>query len=537
MRDSQKTRKQLIQELQETRRQLEVLAASEVERRETASALQESEDKFYKVFRSSPDMIIITNIEEAKWIEVNDSYLKVTGYTRDELIGHTVQEVNMWVYPEEFERMTELLQTQGLIRNEEFSFRVKSGEIRQWLCSAELINIEGETRMIAVATDITERKLMEQALRESEEKFFKAFNSSPVSMIITTLKDGRFIEVNESHTRLSGFTRGEVIGQTTAKLKIWADLEDRKRLVQIIKQKGRFSNEEVKISTKSGKVKTVLMSAELISIGDEECMISSAIDVTELRQTIEKARESEYLREIDKLRTELLANISHELRTPLSSIKGFATMLLDYETQLTSQEKHEYLETIDKNTDRLVELIDQLLEMSRLGLGILPIYKTITDISDLCWEVIEEVRIRAPHHQFTITLPSGLPLINVDERRIRQVLDNILSNSIKYSDKGTEINLTVRQDNTELLFSITDQGTGIPKDELTRVFQRMFHIQNEKKTGVPGAGLGLSICKGLVEAHGGRIWIESEKGKGTKCFFTLPLDSVEGDELAKIRDQ
>ena len=121
-------------------------------------------------------------------------------------------------------------------------------------------------------------------------------------------------------------------------------------------------------------------------------------------------------------------------------------------------------------------------------------------------------------------LPSKLPRVNIDDNRIRQVLDNIIDNAIKYSDTGTEITLSIRKNRDEMLFTVTDHGAGIAKNELPHVFDRMFHSPRGQKSGLPGAGLGLAICQGLVEAHGGKIWIESEEGEGTRCFFTIPLN-------------
>ena len=650
MKDSQKTRQQLIAELNESRRQLEALAAADTERKKSGSEPGQSEDKFYKAFLSSPDMIIITSIKDGKYIEVNDSFTSISGYGREELIGHTVDEFRLFVNHGEQDRMTRLLQESGSFKNEEFTFRIKSGEIRQWLCSAEIINIDGDTCMIAVAADITEQKKMEQALIESENKFAKAFRSSPQAIAITTLKEGRFVEVNDSYTRLTGFTREDLIDHTAQELNTWVNPADRQRIINVLRQKSHVDNEELEFRTKPGSVQIMLFSAEIINIGGEECLIASSTDITErkqmesaLRESEEKyakafraspeiisisrlsdgvfkefnesflrvfgytrgevinrkslelsiwvtpsdrkkmlkklkeegrvsneeylfrnkageirtmlfsaeeieydgepcvlavtnditdykrmevqALEAENLRQVDRLRTELLANVSHELRTPLASIKGFATMLMDYDKRLTSLEKREYLETIDKNADRLVELIEQLLEMSRLGVGMLSIKKAPADIIILCQTILAEARVRAPEHIFTSNLPQKLPKINIDDRRIRQVLDNVIDNAVKYSNPGTEIALSVRKTGNEILFTVTDHGIGISKKDLPRIFSRMFHSPRGQKSGVPGAGLGLSICKGLIEVHGGKIWIESEEGVGTRCFFTLPMES------------
>ena len=169
---------------------------------------------------------------------------------------------------------------------------------------------------------------------------------------------------------------------------------------------GRISNEEYHFRTKSGEIRTVLFSAEQIEFEGEPCVLAVTNDITDYKRMEAQALEAENLREVDRLRTELLANVSHELRTPLASIKGFATMLLDYEKRLKRQEKREYLETIDKNADRLVELIEQLLEMSRLGVGMLSIKKTPADVIKLCQTIITEARVRAPGHNFVLDLPA-----------------------------------------------------------------------------------------------------------------------------------
>jgi len=658
MRDSQKTRNQLLNELHEARRQLEVLAAAEVERKQVGDELSKSEEKFYKAFLSSPDMIIITSIPTGKYIEVNQSFAEITGYSRAELIGHTADEFNLWVDAEELQKMIRILGENGRFKNEEYRFRTKSGNIRNWLCSGEVINIEGETCMIAVAADITESKKMEQSLRESEEqfsktfnlspnpiclfsvedsrffeindsfarfigytreevigytadelnlwvnqddmknmakslqgtgtlvnaeiksrmksgevrtglfsaqtieiggrprmilvitdiseqvkaketireseeKFAKAFRSSPESITITRLSDGVYMEVNDSFTRVFGFTREEAIGHESGELNIWAEASDRMYMIQRLIDHGRVSNEEYQFRTKSGKIRTVLFSAEQIECEGVHCVLSVANDITDYKQMEAQALDAEALREVDRLRAELLANVSHELRTPLASIKGFTTILMDYDRRLEPGEKREYLETIDKNADRLVELIEQLLEMSRLGVGMLSIRKKPANIIVLCQDIIAQARIRAPGHIFVLDLPSRLPRISIDEKRIRQVLDNLIDNAVKYSNAGAEIALSVRKTGNEMLFTVTDHGSGISKDDLPHVFERTFQSSRGQKSGVPGAGLGLPICKALIGAHGGKIWIESEESVGTRCFFSLPLKAEPTLAVAK----
>jgi signal transduction histidine kinase len=296
---------------------------------------------------------------------------------------------------------------------------------------------------------------------------------------------------------------------------------------------GNVRNKEYLHRTKSGDIRTLLFSAVLIEFDGEPCALAMTNDITEYKRMEAEAHEAVNLRELDRLRTELLANVSHELRTPLAGIKGFATMLIDYDKKLTIKENREYLETIDKNTDRMVELIEQLLEMSRLGTGMLSIKKVPTDVINLCQTVIDEARVRAPKHSFALDLPPRLPTMFIDDKRIRQVLDNIINNAVKYSSAGTEIKISARTVDKEMLFSVTDHGVGIPEKDLPNLFQRMFHPSHLQKIGTGGAGLGLSFSKGLIEAHGGKIWIESKEGIGTRCYFTLPINGKHENNKAE----
>jgi len=260
------------------------------ERKRVEEALRESEERFSKAFHASPDMMAIVNLKDGKYVEVNDSFVLFTGYTREELVGHSNDEFDMWVDPQERERMTQLLDERGRIRHEEYHFRTKSREIRTWLCSADIINIGGEPFMLAVATDISERKRIEEALRESEERFSKAFHASPGSISISRLSDGIFVEVNESFLRDKGYTREEVVGRSSLELEIWEDQEQRDRILRMLKEQGRVRNEPSQFRTKSGEIRNGYLSAELVSLGNEPCIIVLNTDITQQQQAEEQVR-------------------------------------------------------------------------------------------------------------------------------------------------------------------------------------------------------------------------------------------------------
>jgi PAS domain S-box-containing protein len=281
---------QMTQSLSTSMTSIDNLNQEIAERKRVEEALRESEERFSKAFHASPDMMAIVNLKDGKYVEVNDSFVLFTGYTREELVGHSNDEFDMWVDPQERDRMTRLLGERGRIRHEEYHFRTKSREIRTWLCSADIINIGGEPFMLAVATDISERKRIEEALRESEERFSKAFHASPGSISISRLSDGIFVEVNESFLRDKGYTREEVIGRSSLELEIWEDQEQHDRILRMLKEQGRVRNEPSQFRTKSGEIRKGYLSAELVSLGNEPCIIVLNTDVTQQQQAEEQVR-------------------------------------------------------------------------------------------------------------------------------------------------------------------------------------------------------------------------------------------------------
>jgi K+-sensing histidine kinase KdpD len=244
------------------------------------------------------------------------------------------------------------------------------------------------------------------------------------------------------------------------------------------------------------------------------------MDITERKYLERKVIEYE---ELSKMKSDLLATVSHELRTPLATIKGYSTMILDYFPKLNTKEKREYLKSIDNSTDRLAKLVDNLLDTSRMEAGLLKLEKAPTSMLKLVNKISAEASIRTERHNIVVNVARRLPRINIDAKRIGQVLDNLIDNAIKYSPEDTEISISVRQTGREILVSITDQGSGIPIEELTNIFDRMYRIEQRLSSGKEGIGLGLYICQRLIEAHNGRIWAESKIGEGSTIYFTLPV--------------
>jgi two-component system sensor histidine kinase KdpD len=237
-----------------------------------------------------------------------------------------------------------------------------------------------------------------------------------------------------------------------------------------------------------------------------------------------KVREISVLKEVDRLRSELLANISHELRTPLASIKGFVSTLLRTDTKWSEEEQQDFLKTIDQETDRLTRLISDMLDISRIDAGALKLTRTKYTVSEILDLISSTLANIAKNHKLEVVVPSELPPVLVDEVRIGQVFTNLVENATKFSGSGSIITIGAQLSGDEIIVSVKDRGDGIPVELLGKLFDRLYQTTSAatgRKHG--GTGLGLSICRGVIEAHGGRIWAESQIGKGSEFSFSLPV--------------
>ncbi len=241
-------------------------------------------------------------------------------------------------------------------------------------------------------------------------------------------------------------------------------------------------------------------------------------------QLYEEASSAHALRELDTMRTEFLANVSHELRTPLAVIKGSANSLLQPDVIFDDATRREFLASIDKDADTLTRLVDDLLMMSRLEAEALEVSKKRRKLSEVIVAIKDRLDSLTTRHHLRIEIPEKLPAIFIDEGRIGEVLTNLVENAAKYSEDNTTITIEGRSENKDIILSVTDEGSGIPSELHHKVFERFFQGDIRKNGRRKGTGLGLAICQGIIEAHGGRIWLESEPGKGAKFSFSLPVN-------------
>lgn len=265
----------------------------------------------------------------------------------------------------------------------------------------------------------------------------------------------------------------------------------------------------------------------LASLADQ-----AALALERVRLTSEAARAA-VLAQSDEVKTALLASVSHDLRTPLATIKTSVGALLDPRIDWNGDEQHDFLEVIDQETDRLTRMVTNLLDLSRIQSGALRPDRDWYDARDLIDQVVARLRPRAEAsaHRIVTDIRGQVALGSFDYVEIDQVLTNVIENAIKYTPPGSTITIVLEVTANELHFAVADDGPGISRDERERVFDAFYRAPGSQRQ--QGSGLGLSICRGLVEAHGGQIWIERNDAGGATVRFTIPFDGTPTEQMGE----
>jgi signal transduction histidine kinase len=235
-------------------------------------------------------------------------------------------------------------------------------------------------------------------------------------------------------------------------------------------------------------------------------------------------------KEMERMKDEMISAVSHEMRTPLTAMMGFTEFML--ESEVSEEQRRTFLATIHKETARLNELISNFLDLQQIKARRSTYRFRSVAVEPLLRDAAALFAADHDRHRIEVTVPDDLPQIRGDETRLHQVLTNLISNAVKYSPKGSLVSLGARSDADSLTFWVRDEGQGIPLELLERIFDRFYRLDNTDRRLVGGTGLGLALVKEIVSAHNGRVWVESEPGKGSTFYVSLPLfvDSETGRE-------
>ncbi len=569
---------------QEVRERTEELAMAnqklqqEIGERERAEASQrESEAKFYKAFHFNPVAMVISDSATPRVMEVNDAFVEMTGYSRDEAVGHTELESPRWIEPEEMARAIERLRTEGLLREFEFSYRGKSGEVSIASMSGDFVELGDATCFLAAVQDITERKRVEQALRRAKdvaeagnrELRFTNYALDHAADAAYWMKEGNphFIYVNDKACEKLGYTKEELLSLGPTDIDPLHPQDQMKDLQKRIKSADVLTFESIHRARDGAEYPVEIFSCFLEFEG-EDYFIHFARDIAERKKADEQLKKHrDHLEELVKERTaelnvakeaaeaasqaksEFLSNMSHELRTPLNAILGYV-QILKSEDSLTDRQR-EQIDIVQISGRHLLTLINDILDLSRIEARKAKVGSTPLDLRFLIRDVFNITKIKGREKGLLVRYdeaPSVPRTVMGDERKLRQVLLNLLDNAIKYTEKGSvalqasmlsdkwsaEKGKEDKQRTTDngrrtLRFEIRDTGIGIPAEKIEEIFEPFSHGNNDGFFN-EGVGLGLAICRKLIELMNGSLAVKSEPGRGSTFTVEVELLVVEGIE-------
>ncbi|MFB2938686.1 PAS domain S-box protein [Aerosakkonemataceae cyanobacterium BLCC-F154] len=529
MRDPSRLR-EAIAKTKETNAMLQ----SEIEDRKRIEAeLRLSEEKFSKAFLACPDVMVITNPSNGLMIEVNDAFPKIMGYSRQEALGKTSLELNIWVNPEQRSPLIKKVQSGESVRDREVLFRRKSGEIFTALISIELIDIGDWQRSIFVIRDISDRKRAEAALKESERKYHSIFDHATEGIFQTTI-DGVFISANPALAQIYGYDSPESLMEDLSAKRLYVDLKSRKDFIENLEKHGILLEFEAEIYRQDGSI--IWISENARAVRDKKGNLlyyeGTVKDITLRKETEEALRKSEMQLQqakdaaeaANRAKSLFLANMSHELRTPLNAILGF-TQLMAKNPAFASGTKE--LDIISRSGEHLLSLINDVLDMSKIEAGRIILNENWFDLYYLLDTLEGMLRLKAKAKGLQVIFdrsPEVPQYIRTDENKLRQVLINLLGNAIKFTEEG---GVTLRISSKKpvnysslITFEIEDTGTGIAENEIEKLFDPFVQTETGRKCQ-QGTGLGLAISRKFVQLMEGDIIVKSRLNEGSIFRFDI----------------
>ncbi len=498
------------------------------EQKSTEKALQESHEKFRTFFMTTPVMTTVSTVKEGRMLDVNRAFETVTGFPRDEAIGKTSYELNLWRRRKDRDRFREILLKNTSLKEEEAEITTKSGETRTVLISAETVELAGEKCMIASAQDITTRKQSEYRLhaliKASSDVLYQM---SPDWREIRQLNSDNFLaQTTEPNPN---WLQEYIVPEDHPDVS--ATIEKAIRTKSVFELEHRVRRADSSVGWIHSRAVPIL-DAE----GDIVEWFGAASDITERKraeQALKKAKTA--AEEASRAKSEFLANMSHEIRTPMTVFLAAIEHLLMTDR---NPDRRRLLGMADSSARRLRALIDDILDFSRIEARKVEIDEEPFHPRECVRQTMEMFTLPAQEKNLeleTDVAPGTPETVIGDPDRLGQVLINLISNAIKFTHEG-KIRVCVRTRGDLLEFSVADTGIGIPEQKQGLLFESFSQVDSSFTRPYEGSGLGLAISKGLVELMGGRISVQSREGTGSTFVFTIPVKSAEAAPAGSVED-
>ena len=496
--------------------------------------LMDSEERLRILFENAPDAIY-TNDLKGNFIDGNKVAEKLTGYKKEELIGKSLIKLNL-LQKSQIPKAVKLLSKNAIGKPtgpDDFVLINKYGKKIPIEISTFPVKIKKKKIVLGIARDISERK-------KAQEKFKILFETSRDSIMTLEPPSWKFTSANRSTLDLfdanneNEFT-SKCFWDVSPNIQSDGSPSSKKAKIMINKAMNEGSNFFEWTHRTLNGIKfpaTVLLTR--VDIEEGKPFLQATIrDISEQKKAEEKIKKQNIkMKKLDKIKSDFLNITSHELRTPMSAIKGYIQMIIDKTLGDINDDQINALNVVLRNSNRLDNLIQDILDLSRLESGTLKFIAESSDIKQLVKDSIETMQSFALSKNMNIEahIEDNIPKMKIDQERIKQVFINLLNNAIKFSPDGSTIDIRVKKQKKDVLFEIQDFGRGIPKKKQNKIFDTFYQVEGGMDRKFGGAGLGLSISRGIVLAHGGEIYLDSFEGKGSTFSFTLPKKPVKDME-------
>ena len=536
--------------------------------------MEEESNVRAQLLDSATDSIWVHDFD-GNFVYVNEAAYKSRGYTKDEFMKMNLHDV---VAPQHAERIESI--NKSVVEKGGYTFEgthlCKDGSLIQVESHARTIKWGDRDLIFSVIRDITERKRVEEVLRESQVELSAIFNLAPIVMIIVD-QEYQVRKANRTAVEFAGRSEAEMVGLRGGEaIRCLHSLDDsrgcgfgpscktctvRCTVVDTFETGNRHYQVEASLPFRRGKKEeelTFLLSTTILGTSENQTVLLSLVDITERKQAerelqekneqldaqneelqsqseeliaqqqelMEKTREVE---EASRLKSEFLANMSHELRTPLNAVIGFSELMLDGVPGEINDEQKQCLNDIYGSGQHLLNLINDVLDLSKVEAGKIKLNLESLELAGVIKSVAQTVKpmLDNNRHELRTIIEEGLPQVRADRGRLKEIFFNLLSNAIKFTPPGGKLSIEVSRNGDWCQVSVVDNGIGIREEDREQIFETFTQGEALPDRKREGTGLGLTLTRQFVELFGGKIWVESKYGKGSRFTFTLPLATAD----------
>ncbi|SES66530.1 PAS domain S-box-containing protein [Methanococcoides vulcani] len=481
------------------------------------------------IYHSSPAIAFLWKTEKGFPVEFVSDNVSQFGYDAATLMSHEILYADI-IHTDDVEGyysdLLECLKENKRHFSKEYRILDRNGDVH-WISEhsqLEIVEDGVSDRYHGIVLDITEKKSAENELKESEAKYRTLFDESSDAVYLQK-PDGTFLEVNKVGLELLGYTHEEFLSLNSGSLLLPDRFEEFKAHIAEVLENGH-SIFETLLLKKDGSSVPVEMNASLMEYKGKDAILIVSRDITERKNKEENVSVAKANAETGIIaKNEFLANVTHELRTPLNAIIGFSDVMLEESSEALNEKHVKYLQNISDSGKKLLGIINDILDISRVESGNMELHYE----HFLVWESFDVVcSLLAPMaEKKNVDLHSELDprgiVINADKQKFEQVLQNLVSNAIKFTQAGGSVDLSARFVESRLVVQVKDTGIGISEEDRQSLFKSFSQADGSHRRGYGGIGLGLAIVRHFVEMHGGNVWVKSKPGVGSTFFFDIPI--------------